>query len=153
MILSRVQTESQVHICPVADPELPRGGGAPTPGGANILFGQFSPKTTWKWRNFGPVGGAEGRVPRTPLDAQLLSESIIKLSYPFWTSRVSLALDVNGPEQKLRNIWTLGEGHTTILLFIYNIFRAFRATRSEEETFETAVTIVWAPNKPNYSQK
>ena len=25
--------------------------------GANLLFGQFSPKTAWKWRNFGSEGG------------------------------------------------------------------------------------------------
>ena len=34
--------------------------GALTPkgGGANLLFGQFFPKTAWKWRNFGPMRSA-----------------------------------------------------------------------------------------------
>ena len=41
----------------MADPGFSRGGGAnPKGGGANLLFGQFSPKTAWKWRNFGPGG-------------------------------------------------------------------------------------------------
>ena len=31
-------------------------------GGANLLLGQFSPKTAWKWRNF----GLEGGIPRAP---------------------------------------------------------------------------------------
>ena len=49
----------------VADPEFPRGG-ASIPGSANLLFDQFFlKKTAWKWRNFGPEGGAR------PLDPPL----------------------------------------------------------------------------------
>ena len=50
-----------------ADPGFPRGrGGANSRGGcANLLFGQFLPKTAWKWRKFGPQGGA--CVPRLPM--------------------------------------------------------------------------------------
>ena len=44
-------------IYPVANPWFPRGGGANPKGGANLLFGQFSMKTAWKCRNFGPGGG------------------------------------------------------------------------------------------------
>ena len=39
-------------------------------GGANLLFDQFSLKTAWKWRNFGPEVGA--RVPCAPLDPPLV---------------------------------------------------------------------------------
>ena len=50
----------------VADPGFPRGGGANPKGagGANLLFGQFFPKTAWKWRNLGPEGG--GRASLAP---------------------------------------------------------------------------------------
>ena len=55
----------------VADPGFPRGGGAnPKGGGANLKFGQFFPKTAWKWRNFGPEGGRASLAP--PLDPPLL---------------------------------------------------------------------------------
>ena len=40
----------------VADRGFPRGGAPTSEGGANLLFGQFFPKTAWKWRNFGPEG-------------------------------------------------------------------------------------------------
>ena len=40
-------------------------------GGANILFGQFFPKTAWKWRNFGPGGTYPSRL----LDPSLCSNS------------------------------------------------------------------------------
>ena len=49
----------------VADPGFPRGGGANSPGGANIRFCQIFPKTAWNWKKLGP----EGRAP--PLDPPL----------------------------------------------------------------------------------
>ena len=45
---------------------IPIGGGSRISqrrGGANLLFGQFSPKTAWKWRNFGPGGARGTRAP------------------------------------------------------------------------------------------
>ena len=61
----------------VADPGFPRGGGANPKGGAPTLFGQFFPKTAWKWRNFGPEGGA--RVPRAPpLDPPLAKSTSLQ---------------------------------------------------------------------------
>ena len=49
----------------MADPGFPRGGGANPKGeGANLLFGQFLPKTARKLRNFVPEGG--GARPSRP---------------------------------------------------------------------------------------
>ena len=68
-------SHTKIQLYSVADPGFPRGGGAnPKGGGANLLFGQFFPKTAWKWRNFGP-GGA-----RPPLrSATGISENLITL--------------------------------------------------------------------------
>ena len=42
----------------VVDPGFPRGGGAnPQSGGANLLFGQNSPKNCIKMKDFGPGQG------------------------------------------------------------------------------------------------
>ena len=40
----------------VADPGFPRGGGANSPGGANIRFYQILPKNCMKLEKFGPPG-------------------------------------------------------------------------------------------------
>ena len=45
-------------------------GGTPTPGGTNILFDQFFPKTAWKLRNFGPGGNRVTSLTH-PLDPPL----------------------------------------------------------------------------------
>ena len=50
----------------MTDSGFPRGRGANPKGGANLIFGQFFPKTAWKWRNFGR-GGGPACVPRVPL--------------------------------------------------------------------------------------
>ena len=46
---------------PVADPGFTRGGGANSPGGANIRFCQFFPKTAWNWKNLDPGEGGGAR--------------------------------------------------------------------------------------------
>ena len=68
----------------VADPEFPRGGDA-NPGDANLLFGLFSLKTAWKWRNCGPEGG--GWCP--PLDSPLTCNK------PFHSLRTTASCENN----------------------------------------------------------
>ena len=68
----------------VVDPGFPRGGALTPEGGApTYIFGQFFPKTAWKWRNFGPEGGARGTRP--PLDLSLVvSHKINLIIVPFF---------------------------------------------------------------------
>ena len=47
-----------IEALSVADPGFPPGGGANSPGGANIRFCQILPKTAWNWKNLDPQGGA-----------------------------------------------------------------------------------------------
>ena len=55
--------------------DFPEEGGANPRGGANLLFGQFFPKTAWKWRNFGPEGGGGARPSRPPLRSATAKDS------------------------------------------------------------------------------
>ena len=57
-------------------------------GGTSLLFGQFVPKTAWKWRNFGPGGVGPSRPRRSANgdwwgEGSSLVSPWIHLSYPF----------------------------------------------------------------------
>ena len=80
----------------MADPGFLRGGALTPKGrGPNLLFGQFFPKTAWKWRNFAPEGGAS-LTP--PLDPPLVTEPVWVLSWVLSVCRdaqLSVHCDLN----------------------------------------------------------
>ena len=69
----------------------------PKGGGANLLFGQFFPKTAWKWRNFGPEGGGAHASLAPPLRSATVRCAIFSASWYYWCGNVVNEQEVDAP--------------------------------------------------------